>query len=403
MWYEYINIALQSLKSNKMRATLTMLGIIIGVAAVITMVSLGEGAKRSVQERLQSLGSDIINIRPGSQRFGHVMTAAGSNITLSEKDAERLLELSPFVKNVSPEFSRQAQVKYGNKNWNTTISGTLSQKALVSSLVLERGRFFDEREALESKRVCVLGKTAYTNLFENQDPIGAILRIKNVNFQVIGLLEEKGSTGWRDMDDVIYAPLGAVQKRLFGADFITGIDVQVMDSKQMTQAIVDIEKILRKQHRLRPDQDNDFYIRNNADVVNTFQETSDTFSYLLLSIALVSLLVGGIGIMNIMMVSVTERTREIGIRKALGARRRDVRWQFLIEAMTLSIFGGLLGIFLGLLASYILTRTANWNLAITLYPIVLSFIFAAMVGIIFGMYPAERASRLNPIEALRYE
>ncbi|MCK4546727.1 MAG: ABC transporter permease [Candidatus Eisenbacteria sp.] len=401
-WFEYIAVALSAVRNHKLRSGLTALGIIIGVAAVITMVSLGQGARKAVGENLQSLGSNLLSIRPGSQALRHVRMGEGTSRTLRAEDATAVLE-SPYVAEAVPEFSGGGQLKRGNSNWSTRIVGTHPELAPVRNLDLDEGRFFSRREVFSSARVCVVGKTVYDNLFGGGSAVDTFIRVRNINFRVVGVLREKGYAGWWNQDDVIYVPLTTAQRRLFGEDHVSSISVQVWETGMTDDAIVDIERILRKRHRLLPDQDNDFYVRSYADIARTFQEATETFSYLLLSIALVSLLVGGIGIMNIMLVSVTERTKEIGIRKAIGARSRDIRWQFLAEAISLCLLGGGLGVVLGVASAQILTRAAQWNLEITWLSIAVSFGFSFIVGVFFGYLPAQRAARLRPIEALRHE
>ncbi|MFQ6617641.1 MAG: ABC transporter permease [Fidelibacterota bacterium] len=400
---ESIAVALDSLSNNKLRAFLTMLGIIIGVAAVITMIALGKGAQREVTERIQSLGTNLLFLRPGTARHGRVAYGAGTRISLKEKDAKAILKNVRGISHVIPEFSRQAQVQYENKNWRTSIVGTSFEYEIVRKFHPVEGRFFNKKEQEARARVCVIGATVKENLFGEESPVGKIIKINRMNFLVVGLMETKGQTGWMNQDDQIFIPLQTAQRRLFGVDFLTGITVQVASQSKIDEAIYDIEKVLRRMHRLRKDQDNDFRIRNQADIISTFRETSRTLTFLLASIAAISLIVGGIGIMNIMLVSVTERTREIGIRKAMGARRKDILGQFLIESLVLSFFGGLVGISFGITVSILLTKLARWSIFITPDSILISFLFASVIGIFFGIYPARKAALLEPIEALRYE
>ncbi|MDZ7262685.1 MAG: ABC transporter permease [candidate division KSB1 bacterium] len=396
-------VALSSLAANKMRAFLTMLGIIIGVGAVITMISLGQGAKQSVSERIQSLGSNLLFVNPGAARQGPVRFEAGSRVSLKEKDVEALRQSVPSALKIVPESSRPAQVIYQNKNWNTRIVGTTPDYETVRNFPAAQGRYFNWQELAGLARVCVIGKTVVDNLFEYDDPVGAIIRINRMNFRVVGVLQSKGQSGWFNPDDQILIPLSTAQRRLFGIDYLSSITIQVADAKLMAQAQQEVEQAMRRSHRLYPNQESDFNIRSQAEILTMVQETSRTLTFLLGGIASVSLIVGGIGIMNIMLVSVTERTREIGIRKAIGAKRRDILYQFLIEALVLSLSGGLVGIALGLVGSVLLAKLAQWTTQLTPGAILLAFLFAAAVGIFFGLYPARKAAQQNPIEALRYE
>ena len=302
-----------------------------------------------------------------------------------------------------PEFSRSTQVKYENKNWNTRIVGTVPEYEFVRSTPAVAGRYFNHSEERGVLKVCVIGQTVAENLFPKSEPIGRIIRIAGQSFEVIGILESKGQGGWSNPDDQILVPLSTAQRRLFGVDYLSQITIKVIDDKKMNPAFLEIERILRKEHKLREDQDNDFTIRNQADIIQTFQETQQTFTFLLAGIAAVSLLVGGIGIMNIMIVSVTERTKEIGVRKAIGARKKDILWQFLIESVTMSVTGGLIGIGVGVGASILLTTYGNLTPLISFNSIVVSFSFAFFVGVFFGIYPAWKAATANVIDALRYE
>jgi putative ABC transport system permease protein len=400
---ESTRMAGTSLSSNKMRAALTMLGIIFGVSAVITMVGLGNGAQKAIADRIQSLGSNLLFIRPGAYSFGRVRSAAGSRTSLKMEDLEALQEKAKTIGFAVPDLSRNAQLEYEAANWNCSVVGTTPQFETVRDFRTETGRYFTDEEVERSERVAVIGSEVKDNLFAGTDPVGKIIKINGDNFRVIGVLEKKGQVSWRNEDDQVLIPITTAQKRVFGEDFLSGITVKVLDDRLIDEAFIEVEKILRRQHRLRRDQDNDFSIRNQSDIIETFQETNKTFNFLLAAIAGVSLLVGGIGIMNIMLVSVTERTREIGIRKAIGARRRDILMQFLVESIVLSLSGGILGICFGILLSYGLSAWAQWNTMVSLSSIAMSFGFATAVGLFFGMYPARKASLLNPIIALRYE
>ena len=400
---EGVHIALSSLAANKMRAILTMLGIIIGVAAVITMVALGTGAQKAVADRIQSLGSNLLYVNPGSSRSGHVHFGSGSSIRLKEEDLKALQEKCIYAAAVIPEFRRNAQILWNGKNWNCSVIGTLPEYESVANTPATQGRYFSQDEVDTYQRVAVIGADIITNLFGETPPVGEVIRINKENFVVIGVLERKGQSGFRNNDDQILIPITTGQKRLFGVDYLTGITVKVIDEPSTEAAFLQVERILRRQHRLNRDQDNDFIIRNQSDLISTFQETNRSFGFLLAAIAGVSLIVGGIGIMNIMLVSVTERTREIGIRKAIGARRSDILLQFLVESIALSISGGVLGILCGISISYALSAWAQWNTMISISSIVMSFGFATAVGLFFGIYPAQKAAGLDPIIALRYE
>jgi len=400
---ESVRVSFSSLKSNKMRSALTMLGIIIGTGAVITVIALGKGAGEAVQRSIQSLGSNLIFVRPGAARSGFVRLQSGSSTLLSNADAKAIQERCPAVAAVVPETFRFGQLKYQNKNWNSQVVGTLPEYQAVRNVSLREGSFFTEKDLLQKERICILGFTVYENLFGDQPALGKTIKINGINFTVKGILEPKGQMAMFNQDDQVFIPLTTAQKRLLGIDFLSNINIQAKSELHIDQAALEIEKLLRKRHKLQSHMENDFNVRTQLDILATREETSRTFSLLLAGIALVSLLVGGIGIMNIMLVSVTERTREIGIRMAIGARRRDILSQFLIEALVLSVLGGMLGILLGVLGSVILSKAANWNTLIAPSSILIAFFFSALVGIFFGLYPARKASGLDPIEALRYE
>lgn len=396
--------ALGALFANKLRALLTMLGIIIGVAAVITMIAIGEGAQKAVTERIQALGSNLLFISPGAQRGGGVtVIQTGTSVRLRNADAEVIGENVAAVEAVVPEFSRNTQVKYQNRNWNTRIVGTVPEYEYVRNFSAVEGRYFTHSEERAYSKVCVIGGIVAENLFGDANPIGKSIRIAGQTFEVIGILESKGQSGFQNPDDQIIVPLSTAQRRIFGVDYLGQITAKVADDGRMDEAFFEIERVLRREHKLRNEQDNDFSIRNQADIITTFQETQQTFTFLLAGIAAVSLLVGGIGIMNIMIVSVTERTKEIGIRKAIGARKQDVLLQFLIESVVMSIVGGLMGIAIGVTGSLVLSSYGNLPSSISLQAIIMSFVFAAFVGIFFGLYPAWKAAESNVIDALRYE
>jgi len=404
---ESFRTALSSLKANLLRSLLTMLGVMIGVGSIITMLSIGKGAKEQSLERMRSMGANLLFVRPGAQRRGMIHFGGGSRRTLKYEDAKVLANgNTPHIEAVAPESSGNAQVKYQNKNTNTRITGTTSNYPDIRNTPVDKGSFFTDEDVLFRRRVCVLGPTVVENLtgdVSNDNIIGENIRINKVIFRVIGIVKTKGDMGWRNPDDGIYIPITTAQKRLFGVDHIDSISIQASSQKVMDNAEEVTEKALRRQHKLSANKESDFNIRNSAEWIEAMEETNKTFSWLLGGTAFVSLLVGGIGIMNIMLVSVTERTREIGLRKALGAKRRDILLQFLIESVALSLVGGAIGITLGIVGSRVISSSAGWNTIVSPESIVLASFFAAAVGISFGVFPARKAARLNPIEALRYE
>jgi putative ABC transport system permease protein len=400
---EILRVALGAIYANKLRSFLTMLGIIIGIAAVITMVALGEGAQRAVEERLARLGTNVLTVRPGQAFFGGIDRG---DARLTAKDAEALL-LQPTrgIRDVTPEMQRRLQVSYGKANSNTQIVGIWPSYFRINNHSLAAGRFFTEGEDRGRRRVAVLGWRVgeRLGLTSTTSLLGQTIQIRGIPFEVIGVLKEKGEQGFNNPDEAIYIPLATAQFRVFGTEWVSAIYVQATSEKAMDVAMADIDRVLRREHRIRPGEPADFNVRNQATLLTTFQETTKTFSFLLAGIALVSLVVGGIGIMNIMLVSVTERTREIGVRKALGARRRDILLQFLIEALVLCLAGGALGVLVGVGAATILQKTAGWNTAVAPEAVLAAFAFAGGVGVFFGLWPARRAARLDPIISLRYE
>jgi len=401
---ESFRTSLEALNANKFRSLLTMLGIIIGVAAVITMIAIGEGAQQAVVERIESLGSNLLFLSPGSQRGGGgFVREAGSSVRLKESDAKAIASRVPLAEAVIPELSRSAQVKYENRNWSTRVIGTVPEYETVRNFAVVQGRYFTHSELKGVAKICVLGATVAETLFPTGSPLGKQIRIAGQAFTVVGVLETKGQSGFQNPDDQVIVPLSTAQRRLFGVDYLSQISVKVATQQDMETAFLDIERVLRREHRLRSDQDNDFTLRNQADIIATFQETQETFTILLAGIAAVSLLVGGIGIMNVMIISVTERTREIGIRKAVGARRRDIMMQFLIEAVVMSVLGGIIGIALGGGASTLMSTYGNWKTILSPGSIILAFAFAFSVGLFFGIYPAWKAAMSDTIDALRYE
>lgn len=402
--WESVSVAFESLLANKMRTALTMLGVIIGVSAVITMLAIAGGAKNQMMSNIQQMGTNVLIIRSGQTSQRGIMGGFGSSQTLKMDDVTAIKKECRSVENATAEVSMPAQVKYLNQNTNTTILGTTPAYLSVRNYKVDKGRFFSESDVRSSRKVAVIGPTAATNLFGKTSPIGKRVRIKGIPFDIIGITTVKGTAGsFGDPDDQFFIPITTAMRRVFGIDYVRNIDVQAKSMDLMDQASQEVEKALRKSHRLHEDTDNDFDIRSQAEIMQMANQAAGIFTLLLGGIASVSLLVGGIGIMNIMLVSVTERTREIGIRMALGARRRDIQSQFLVEALALSLMGGIIGTLLGMLASFAISSASGWKASVSMPSIVLSFGFAALIGIFFGLYPARKASRLDPIEALRYE
>lgn len=402
--FESISVALEGLAANKMRAGLTMLGIIIGVSAVITMLALAGGASGQMMSRIQQMGTNVLIIRSGQSRSGAVRGGVGSMDTLTLDDADAIAEKCSAVVKVAPEAQSSAQVEFRNNNTNTTILGTTPDYLGIRNYRVEKGRFFRVRDVRSMRRVAVLGPTTAKTLFGKVSPIEKKISIKGMQFTVIGILATKGTAGgFGDPDDQIMIPVTTAMRKLFGQQYVRTINAQAVTMDQMDQATSQISRVLRKRHRLAEGVEDDFNIRNQAEIMEMASETSKIFTLLLGGIASVSLLVGGIGVMNIMLVSVTERTREIGIRKALGARKRDIQRQFLVEALVLSITGGIVGILMGMAGSWIITSISELNATVSVSSVLLSFGFSALVGIFFGYYPARAASRLDPIESLRYE
>jgi putative ABC transport system permease protein len=402
-----IRISFRALRVNKMRSALTMLGIIIGVGAVITMLAVGTGAKQKLGDQLASIGSNLIMIVPGSSAAGGVRLGAGTQSTLSIGDADAIQKECPAVLYVAPVHNGSAQVVYGNQNWSTSITGTTTNMLSVRDWPLTEGRPFSDEEVRSAAKVCLLGQTVVDNLFGGINPIGQIIRIKNVPFTVIGSLDTKGQDpSGRDQDDTIYVPVSTAQKKLFGTAFpgmVRMIMVKAKSTEDLAAAEKQINELLKQRHHIGPKQDDDFTVRNLTSMMQAAEQQTEVMTLLLAAIASVSLLVGGIGIMNIMLVSVTERTREIGIRMAIGAKTWDIRLQFIIEALILSLIGGVAGIIIGISGSEILSALAGWSTIVSPLSIVLAFGFSGLVGIFFGFYPAYKASLLDPIEALRYE
>lgn len=401
-----LKIALNSLKVNKMRSALTSLGIIIGVAAVIVMLAIGEGANKQVQANMESMGSNLLTIRSATAKTGGVSMGMGTKPTLSVKDAEAIKRTARGIESVAPVMNSSKQVMYGNQNWSTTVYGITTPYLYVKNYEMDLGRPINRDDDNNASKVCLIGKTIERELFGDVNPIDKTIRIGNVPFRVIGTLKTKGQMGPMDQDDLIFIPLTTAQRKVFGTDFpgaVNQIIVKASSIEDTNIAQKDINDILRRRHNLGKIQENDFEIRNSAEFQEKMKSTVQTFAILLASIASVSLIVGGIGIMNIMLVSVTERTKEIGIRMAIGARAIDIRIQFLIEALVLSLLGGLVGILAGVSIALFIGIAFSTNVVISIVPILISFSFSGLVGIAFGYYPAYKASLLNPIDALRYE
>ncbi len=402
-------IAVRALRVNKLRSALTMLGIVIGVGAVITMVAVGAGAQARVAEQIQSLGSNMIIVLSGSILSGGVRLGSGSQLTITEDDAWAIQREIPAVAAAAPTSRGGAQVVYGNLNWATGIQGVTLEFFTAREWDVADGRLFSQEEVEGAGKVALVGLTVAGNLFGDSDPLGQVIRIKNVPFTVIGTLERKGQTTFgQDQDDTVLIPLSTAKKKVLGASqanarSVGSIAVKVREARAMPEAEQEIRGLLRQRHRLQAFQDDDFNIRNLTEVLQSQEASSRVLTLLLAAIASVSLLVGGIGIMNIMLVSVTERTREIGLRMAVGARGRDILLQFLVEAVTLSLIGGAIGIAMGLAGSYSIAYFAQWRTLVSTEAVFVAFAFAAAVGVFVGFYPARKAAALNPIDALRYE
>jgi putative ABC transport system permease protein len=402
-WWAVLGVALESLRRNKMRSALTALGIIIGVASVIAMIGIGQGSRASIQEQISSLGTNFLMVYPGTATQSGARIFTGQP-TLTEEDVVAVSSECPSVAAVSPYSRTAAQVVAGDLNWGTSIQGVGAQFPLIRSWNVQRGTFFGDSEIHSAAKVCLLGSTAADALFQNENPVGQMVRIKNIPFRVIGVLESKGGNLMgQDQDDTVLAPYVTVMRFLKRAAKIDLFLASAVSPESVEEAEKEIDALLRQRHRIPPGQDADFLIRSQQQIAEAASETSQTLSLLLATVASISLLVGGIGIMNIMLVTVRERTREIGLRLAIGARRRDILVQFLIEALTLSLAGGLLGIGIGILTSRVIAQRVGWPIVLSPEGIAVSFSFAAAVGIGFGFFPARHASRLNPIQALRYE
>ena len=400
-----LKVALKAMNNNKMRCFLTMLGVIIGVGAVIAMLAIGQGSKNSIKAQISEMGSNMIMIFPGSENRGGVRQSASDMQTLKPADYEALSREAQGILYMTPTVNGSGQWIYGNNNYPSQAQGVNTQYLDIRQRTVSEGEMFTEEDVRNAAKVCVLGKTLVENLFpDGTDPIGKVVRFGKIPMTVIGVLDEKGyNTMGQDQDDLALVPYTTVMKRVLASDYLQGIQASAVDENRTQETISEITDILRDQHRLREDQDNDFTIRSMQELAEMISSTSSMMTVLLAAVAGISLLVGGIGIMNIMIVSVTERTREIGLRMSIGATGRDIMMQFLIEAVILSVTGGILGILIGALATWMISIFANWPVAISTASVVLSCAVCTIIGIVFGFYPAAKASRLDPIEAIRYE
>lgn len=401
------NIALRAIKANKMRSILTSLGIIIGVAAVIIMLAIGNGAQITIQKEMKSMGSNLIMIRSGTSTSGGQRMGHGSQPTMKASDGDAIEEKIASIKIAAPVLSDAGQIVYGNSNWSTSITGTDNRYFAIKEWDLEYGRYFSENDIKNAGKVAILGTTVVKELFGDLDPLGRTIRVKGIPFTVIGVTQSRGQSGpGMDQDDTIYIPLSTAQKKVTGVEFpdmVKMIMLQAIDAKSTYTSQEEIRALLRQRHNLGINKDDDFVIRNLTQMMEMMESSTQVLTVLLGSIASISLIVGGIGIMNIMLVSVTERTREIGIRMAIGAKSWDIRLQFLTEALVLSLIGGLIGVIIGLLGAWIISTFSTFNAVVSIFYVLLPFTVSGLVGLFFGFYPAYKASLLNPINALRYE
>lgn len=401
---ESFRFSIHSLRSNKMRSALTTLGIIIGVGSVIAMISLGAGARTQVSKQIQAMGTNLVMVIPGKMSFrgaSHMGSTSVQSLTLD--DANYLKNKCNLIKEIAPEISGSAIVKYKNKTLNTTVAGVPPAYFAIRELKASSGRLVYDRDNEGYRNVCVLGTNIKQDLFGDLDPVDMVIKLKNVNYRVIGVLETKGEASMGGQDDRVFIPLSTAQLRLFGTDKVRTIHIEIASDKEIDNAIREIEKLMRIKHKIYNPENDDFTVRSQKEVQQLMENVTGVLTLLLGSIAGISLLVGGIGIMNIMLVTVTERTREIGIRKAIGAKRKDILIQFLIESITLSLVGGFGGILLGIGGSVAISKIAKWTTTVTPISVIVAFFFSIAVGLFFGIYPANKASKLNPIEALRYE
>ncbi len=400
-----MKIALKALNNNKMRCFLTMLGIIIGVASVITMLAIGQGSKDSIKSQISEMGSNMIMIHPGNMQRGGVRQSSDDMQTLRVEDYEALQSQTSYVDAISPSVNSAGQFINGNNNYPSSIYGIAPDYLDIRKVKVQDGEMFTEQDIRSAAKVCLLGKTVVDNLFGDGDsPIGKVIRFNKIPFTVIGTLEPKGSNSMgQDQDDVVLVPYTTVMKRILAIDYIQSLFCSALSEDMTDRAIDEITEVLRTNHKLKDGEDDDFTIRSQQELSEMMNSTSDMMTVLLACIAGISLLVGGIGIMNIMYVSVTERTREIGLRMSIGARGRDILAQFLIEAIIISVTGGVLGVILGSLASWLVNLIAHWPVSIQIYSVILSFVVCTVTGVFFGWYPAKKAANLDPIEAIRYE
>ena len=400
-------IAIRAIKANKMRSILTSLGIIIGVAAVIVMLSVGNGAQISIQNEMKTMGSNLIIIRSGVATSSGARGGHGSQPTMKKSDGDAIQEKIASIKLAAPQLDETAQLVYGNANWSTVVSGTDNRFFQIKEWDLAYGKFFSESDVKTAAKVAILGQTVVNELFGDVDPLGKNIRVKGIPFKIIGVLQSRGQSGMgQDQDDAVYIPITTAQKKVMGISFpdqVKMIMLQAVDSKSTYTSQDEIKQLLRQRHNLGANKDDDFIIMNLTQMMEMMESSTKIMTILLGAIASISLLVGGIGIMNIMLVSVTERTREIGIRMAIGAKAWDIRWQFLMEALVLSLIGGLVGVAFGLIGSYVVGALSSLPASVSFGSVLLPFSFAGIVGLIFGFYPAYKASLLNPINALRYE
>ncbi len=399
-----LSLGLQALTRNRMRAALTVLGIVIGVAAVIATLAIGQGARAAVQAQIRSLGANVMTVLPGTVTAGGVRMGMGGITTMTPEDADAIRKECPAIVAVSPSVRRGAQVVFGNQNWATTIQGVGPEYLDIRQWPVDDGTMFTDSDVRGTAKVCVLGSKVRDQLFGGASPVSSVVRIKDIPFRVVGVLSYKGGQGMGgDQDDVVLIPWTTAMRRLVGVTYLQGINVSAASEKEVPEAQNEITQLLRQRHRIRPGDNDDFFIFTQQDIASTAESTSKVMTTLLASIAAVSLLVGGIGIMNIMLVSVTERTREIGIRRAIGARRLDILLQFLVEAVFLSLAGGTIGVTIGIVVSRAITSIARWPTQVQPAVVMLALGFASLVGIFFGFYPAKRAADLDVIESLRYE